>query len=214
MNKNILNVLFVLVCLIDIYVACLNNDSIRVYTKPLPILVIGVIYFFTAKNKNQFILGSLLISFIADMFLLYKLENFSMLLMLFTVAHALCIKVLLSELSSKAIEALLKNFLLFMLFFVVISIFVIKEFVVGSIVILIYGTSISFFAASAFSNYLYKINRANHLIFIGVFIHLMSDGIYSLNLFQEPDFIYTFMVLVTYFTGHFLLYRGFALQTK
>lgn len=212
LNKKIAYTIFILVCLVDLYVAYLDNDFIRVFTKPLPILVIGLIYAFTARKVNYFILGSLVISFVADTFLLDKPDNFSIAVSFFVIAHILCIKFLISRLSKKAIKALVKNFVLFMLFFGIIGFFVLPEFILSRFSIFIYGTSICFFAATAFSNYLYRMTKPNLYIFIGVFIHLMSDGVYSVNIFREPEYFYTFLVLCTYFIGHFLLYKGFALK--
>lgn len=218
MKKKQLNIvfliLFVIVCIVDLFTAFYDIDFYRNLTKPLPILVLTFMYFFTVKKVNYYILISLFISFLADTLLLDKPDNFTPALVLFTIAHLLMIRVVYKSIKQEALKILLFNFLVFLVFFVVILEFVIIDYKQTILIISVYGISICLLVSLAFSNYLSKMNKANFFIFLGAFIHLVSDGIYSVNLFREPMYIFRFMLLITYYIGHYLLYKGFVFKAE
>lgn len=212
----IARILFFAVCLLDVYTVLASDYSLRRYTKMLPLFFLALLYVVSVSNINWWIVTALLLYSIGD-YLIFDKEKvrFSFGVFLFSIAHIICTKQIFKYVQKLPKIKFLYNIIIFLSFFAVVFLFVLKDNLgITFYPILFYGFTICVFAAVSFMMYLNNMKKANFFLFIGVFINLASDGIFTINAFGKIDVLLNTLVIITYLTGHYLVCKGFILKQK
>ncbi len=209
-NNNLTNVLillFFIVSTLDIIGVGINNSRMQIIFKPMIILSLMALYFFTAEKKNNWYLLALAFSFIGDVFLMDKNNMFLFGIAAFLVTQILYIIIIVKQMVK---PSLFHKYLYAFLYvnYVVYLLSLLKP-NLGELFypVLVYGITISIFGLVATLNYVTKRTRPSLLLMLGAVLFISSDSMIALNKFHEPQTIYPVAIMVTYVLAQYLIFR-------
>ncbi|MDX5583542.1 MAG: lysoplasmalogenase [Aureibaculum sp.] len=206
MTKN-LTILFFVVAISDVIGIIFNIAWLQIVSKPLIILTLFVLYYFSAEKRNNWYLLALFFSFLGDVFLLDKTGYFLLGIGSFLITQILFIKVIISQLRKVRVHHIIITLLPFVVYFTVL-ISTIKENLTGFFIpVVIYGITISFFGMVSLLNYFINKSKKSVVLLIGAVLFIASDSMIALNKFHEPRIIYPVAIMITYIFAQYLIYR-------
>jgi len=200
--------IFFLISIIHIISIIVNNEGVRVFTKPLMLFLLVLFYISSVEVVNKAFLIALSFSLLGDVFLISNSEmNFMFGLASFLTAHILYIIVVFKQLKESVLRDKIKAatpfvFVLFGLIYLLIN-------NLGEMLIpvIVYGLVISIFGTVSLLNYLIEKSKKSLLLFIGSLFFILSDSILAINKFHEPKLFYPVLIMTTYIVAQYLICR-------
>lgn len=213
MIKKIAFFAFLLVSILDIIGIIFNIDSLTFIFKPFILLSLLFLYSHSVHTRNKWYAMALIFSFFGDVFLLYSGENvFKFGLGFFLIAHLLFITIVVKRIKK---VTLLNSFLAIIPFTIVLFLllFILKGSLKELFVpVIVYGIVICLFGAVSFIDFLNTKSKKALLMFIGSVVFIASDSVLAINKFYFTALIFQVIVMVTYITAQYLIYRSMILD--
>lgn len=206
-KKHIL-VLFVIISVIDVYSVFVHNKSLEIVCKPLLMPFLAMYYIASVKQLNKWFLAGLLFSFLGDSFLLFQPTFFVLGLASFLIAHIAYIKMTFQFLQKITLTQVLKAIVPFLLLLGVLLSVIIDNLGEMLFPVVVYGITISTFGTMALVNYLSSKTKGNRMLFIGVFIFMISDSMIAINKFCITDRVFLVMIMITYIIAQYLISKS------
>lgn len=206
MTKN-LTILFFVVAISDVIGIIFNIAWLQIVSKPLIILTLFVLYYFSAEKRNNWYLLALFFSFLGDVFLLDKTGYFLLGIGSFLITQILFIKVIISQLRKVRVHHIIITLLPFVVYFTVLISTIKENLTEFFIPVVIYGITISFFGMVSLLNYFINKSKKSVVLLIGAVLFIASDSMIALNKFHEPRIIYPVAIMITYIFAQYLIYR-------
>ena len=206
MTKN-LTILFFVVAISDVIGIIFNIAWLQIVSKPLIILTLFVLYYFSAEKRNNWYLLALFFSFLGDVFLLDKNGYFLLGIGSFLITQILFIKLIISQLRKVRVHHIIITLLPFVVYFTVLISTIKENLTEFFIPVVIYGISISFFGMVSLLNYFINKSKRSVVLLIGAVLFIASDSMIALNKFHEPRIIYPVAIMITYIFAQYLIYR-------
>ncbi len=202
-----LTALFFVVSFIEITGVYIDNSMLQTIFKPMIILSLMALYFFSVLKKNNWYLLALAFSFLGDVFLLDKNSMF-----LFGIAAFLLTQVLYIYIIVKQMEkpSFFHKYLYAFLFanYIVYLMLLLKP-NLGDLFypVVVYGVTIAIFGLVATLNYVTKRTKADLTLWIGAILFIASDSMIALNKFYEAKAFYPVAIMATYVLAQYLIFR-------
>lgn len=216
-NNNLtkgLTLLFFIVSILDIIGVAINNTMLQVVFKPMIIISLIALYYFTVAKKNKWYLLALAFSFLGDVFLMDKNNLFMFGIASFLVTQLLYIFIIVKQMEK---PSNFKKYLYTFLFanYVVYLITLLKP-NLGELLypVIIYGITIAIFGLVATLNYVTKRTKSALILMFGAVLFIASDSMIALNKFHESQSFYPVAIMVTYVLAQYLIYRFFISNTN
>jgi len=206
MTKN-LTILFFVVAISDVIGIIFNITWLQIVSKPLIILTLLVLYYFSAEQRNNWYLLALFFSFLGDVFLLDKNGYFLLGIGSFLITQILFIKLIISQLRKVRVHHIIITMLPFVVYFTVLISAIKENLTEFFIPVVIYGITISFFGMVSLLNYFINKSKRSVVLLIGAVLFIASDSMIALNKFHEPRIIYPVAIMITYIFAQYLIYR-------
>jgi uncharacterized membrane protein YhhN len=213
MIKKIAFFVFLLVSILDIIGIIFKVDSLVFIFKPLILLSLLFLYSNSVLLRDKWYSTALVFSFFGDSFLLYSGDfSFKIGLGSFLIAHILFIGVVLKRINKTSI---LRVFASIIPFLIVLLLLLILKDSLGQLFIpvLIYGITISTFGVVSLIDYLNTKSKKSLLMLIGAIIFIISDSVLAINKFHISAFVFEIIVMTTYITAQYVIYRSMILET-
>jgi len=209
-KNNIINgltVVFFAVSILDIIGVLLLNSLIQTIFKPMIILSLMALYYFTAEKKNNWYLAALAFSFMGDVLLLDKNNLFLYGIAAFLITQLLYIFIIVKQMER---PSFFHKFLYAFLFvnYVVYLLGLLKP-NLGELFypVLVYGITISVFGWVATLNYVSKRTVSALFLMLGAVLFIASDSMIALNKFHMERSFYPSAIMITYVLAQYLIYR-------
>ena len=202
-----LTIFFFTVSILDIVGLAFNNSLLRTIFKPLIVLSLMALYYFSSNKKNNWYLVALLFSFFGDVLLMDKNNLFLFGIATFLVTQIIYIYIILKQLKK---PSFFHKYLYAFLFvnYVVYLLSLLKP-NLGELFypVLVYGIAISVFGLVATLNYATKRTTAALFLMLGAILFVASDSMIALHKFQEPKSFYPIAIMITYVLAQYLIYQ-------
>lgn len=213
-NTKLFTLIFVVVSSLDILGILLHNSLLQTIFKPMIILSLMVLYYFSAKVKNNWYLLALAFSFLGDVFLMDKNDLFLIGIAAFLITQIIYIKIILaqlkaSNLSQKTIANIPFALYLFVLLFVLKD--NLNEFLIP---VIVYGFAISVFGMLALLNFIVDKTKTARILFLGAVLFIISDSLIALDKFYEEKPFYGFFIMITYIVAQYLIFRYMVVKSE
>ncbi|NVK52274.1 MAG: lysoplasmalogenase [Flavobacteriaceae bacterium] len=208
-------VLFLIAAIADVSAVIVENETIRLVSKPMLITLLALVYLVSVSKPNFWFVLGLFFCFLGDVFLLFNGTNFFMLgLAAFLLGHVVYIKVASSFLPSHLTFKIVTSALPFV-FFLVLLLYIIQN-NLGELLfpVVVYGVTISSFGTVALLNYREEKSIENTWLFIGALTFIVSDSLLALNKFYEPSRIFEISIMITYIVAQFLICKAMIVKTN
>ena len=216
-NRNLtkaLTLLFFTVSTLDIIGVGLNNSLLQTIFKPMIILTLIALYYFTVEKKNNWYLLALVFSFLGDVFLMDKNNLFLYGIGAFLITQILYIFIIVKQMEKPS------NFhkYLYAFLFVnyVVYLLTLLKPNLGNLFypVLVYGITISVFGLVATLNYVTKRTLPSRYLMLGAILFIASDSMIALNKFHVAQTFYPVMIMITYVLAQYLIYRFMREEVK
>ncbi len=202
-----LTILFFTVSLLDIIGVAINNSWLQVIFKPMIILSLMALYYFSVDKKSNWYLLALAFSFLGDVLLMDKNNLFLYGIAAFLISQILFIKLIGSQLKPSSFKQKITAIFPFLIY-VIILLSILKpnlgEFLIP---VVIYGITISIFGVVSLLNYLVNKTRISQVLLFGVVLFILSDSMIALNKFHETKAYYGVAIMITYILAQYLIFR-------
>lgn len=203
----VLTILFFTVSVLDITGIALNNSLMQMIFKPMIILSLMALYYFSAENKNNWYLLALAFSFLGDVLLMDKNNLF-----LFGIASFLITQIIFIVIIVKQMErpsAFHKYLYAFLFVNYIVYLLNLLKPNLGELFypVTVYGVTIAVFGLVATLNYVTKRTKPALVLMLGAGLFIASDSMIALNKFHEEKTYYPMAIMVTYVLAQYLIYR-------
>lgn len=209
-----LTALFLIVSILDIIGVALNNSLMQAIFKPLIMPSLIALYYFTVNKKNKWYLLALVFSFLGDVLLMDKDNLFLYGIGAFLLTQILYIFIIVRQMQRPS------NFhkYLYAFLFVnyVVYLLTLLKPNLGDLFypVLVYGITISVFGLVATLNYVTKRTRLALYLMLGAMLFIASDSMIALNKFHAAKTFYPVMIMITYVSAQYLIYRFMVEEEK
>ncbi|CAM1340783.1 lysoplasmalogenase family protein [Tenacibaculum amylolyticum] len=213
--KIALTISFVAACILYLYMlATVTNDIVlRNAFKPVPILILLMLYSFESKKIDPLVISMFATMVIADI-INNTINMFHIAILIYGIANLFLIKIIANLLKKDAKKQILKYFLLAIMLFIIVFVFVVQNKGKSFYPIIFYGLTMSLAFAISLSNYLHNMNVANEVLLIAMGIRVISDSIYAVVIFNVSNVYFDVASLSIYMLSCYVFYRGFILKDK
>ena len=202
-----LTVLFFVVAILDIIGIVAEISMLQIVSKPLIILTLITLYYFSALQRSSLYLIALLFSLLGDVFLLNKTNYFLLGIASFLITQ-IVYSILIIRLLNKSTmkQKLLASFPFIIFLSILIS-------VLGSNLdeyffpVIIYGIAISIFGILSLLNYQLNRTKSSRFLLVGAVLFIISDSMIALNKFHEQKAFYPVAVMATYILAQYFIYK-------
>lgn len=183
--------------------------------KPLLMPTLMLYFYLSAPLKNtnitKILLGSLIFSFLGDVFLMLPFDGFILGLGSFLIAHLLYILAFWKEntgFKETKIITVLTRFMI--LLFPAAILFGEMQKNLGELTlpVVIYILVIETMGLTAWLRREYQSLKAYFLTFLGAILFIISDSTIAFNKFIQPFDFANVMIMITYILGQFLIIEG------
>lgn len=202
-----LTVLFFAVSIIEITGVYLDSSMLQTIFKPMIILSLMALYYFSVSKKNNLYLLALAFSFLGDVFLLDKNNMFIYGIVAFLVTQVLYIYIIVKQMEK---PSFFHKYLYAFLFanYVVYLIVLLKP-NLGEMLypVVIYGITIAIFGWVATLNYVTKRTKLTLVLMLGAILFITSDSMIALHKFHESKIFYPITIMSTYVLAQYLIFR-------
>ena len=209
-----LTVLFLIVSALDIIGVALNNSLLQIIFKPMIILSLIALYYFTVEKKNNFYLMALFFSFLGDVFLLDKNNMFLYGIAAFLITQVFFIVIIVKQM--KKPSTFHKYLYAFLFLNYIVYLLSLLKPNLGELFypVLVYGVTISVFGLVATLNYVTKRTKPELILMLGALLFITSDSFIALNKFHEPRTFYPVFIMITYVLAQYLIYKFMAKEVS
>ncbi len=209
-----LTALFFIVSILDIIGVALNNSLMQTIFKPMIILSLIALYYFTVDKMNNLYLLALAFSLLGDILLLDKNNLFIYGIAAFLLTQILYIFIIVRQMQKPSnFHKYLYAFLY--VNYVVYLLTLLKPNLLDLFYpVLVYGIAISVFGLVATLNYVSKRTRPALYLMLGSMLFIASDSMIALHKFHEPKIFYPVAIMITYVSAQYLIYRFISGEDK
>ena len=208
MKNKIPLLVFIIVCIINLYGIYYQKESVVYTTKPLLMITLFWYYYANTKVLSPYFLAALAASFLGDVFLLGKGELYFLLgLLFFLIAHIFYVIMVVKLLKETRPFQILQASVPYVIIFIVLLAVLYSGLGAMKIPVIIYAIAISIFGTVSLILYLQNKTKASISLVIGVFIFIISDAVLALNLFYEKQSFYSILIMTTYVLAQYLICR-------
>ena len=205
--------LFFTVFVMEIIGVATNNSLIQSIFKPMIILSLMALYYFSVEKKNNLYLLALAFSFLGDVFLLDKNSMFIYGIASFLLTQLLYIYIIIKQMEK---PSSFHKYLYAFLFanYVVYLISLLRP-NLGDLFypVVVYGVTIAVFGLVATLNYVTKRTKSSLLLMLGAVLFLISDSMIALNKFHESKAFYPIAIMSTYILAQYLIFQFMVFKT-
>ena len=213
MKKKIPLLVFIIVCLVDLFGIYFDEISVVYIAKPLLMISLFWYYYVNAKTLNNYFIAGLAASFLGDVLLLGTGEMYFLLgLLFFLTAHVFYILMVIKSFKKTNPSQVLLASIPYVLIFITLLSILYSSLGTMKIPVIIYAITISVFGAVSLILYLQQKTKTALILVAGVFIFIISDAVLALNLFYEEQAFYPILIMITYVFAQYLICK-FALLT-
>ncbi len=206
--------LFFIVGILDLVAIVMGYTLLETIVKPMIMLSLMAVYFFSTKKMNLWYMLAMAFSFLGDVFLLDKNGMFLYGIAAFLITQLVYIKIIYGRLNLSSKKQKLLAILPFLLFFMVL-IGILKENLNDLLIpVVVYGATISVMGMVALLNYLSKKSIENLILLVGASLFILSDSMIALNSFYQPKAFYGFTIMLTYILAQYFIYKYMILSKK
>jgi len=202
-----LTFLFFTVSILDIIGVAIHNSMLQAIFKPMIILSLMALYYFSVEKKNNWYLLALAFSFLGDVLLMDKNNLFLYGIAAFLLSQILYIKIIGSQLKPSSLKQKITAIIPFLIY-VIILLSILKsnlgEFLIP---VVIYGITISIFGVVSLLNYFVSKTKISQVLLFGVILFILSDSMIALNKFHEAKAYYGVAIMITYILAQYLIFR-------
>jgi uncharacterized membrane protein YhhN len=207
--------LFFIASIAHIWAIITGNDTVRIYTKPMLLTLLAVVYLVSATKPNFWYVLGMFFCFVGDVLLMFKGDDFFMYgIAAFLLAHVVYIKVTVGFLQQDLTIKIVSSALPFVVFFGVLLYLIALNLNEMLIPVVVYGITISTFGSVALLNYRGEKSTENLWLFIGAIIFILSDSLIALDKFYEPNEIYSVTIMITYILAQFLICKTMIVKSN
>jgi len=209
-----LTLLFFVVSILDIIGVALNNSLLQTIFKPMIMLSLFALYYFTVDKKNNWYLFALVFSLVGDILLMDKNNLFIFGIGAFLITQILYIIIIVRQMQRPS------NFhkYLYAFLFVnyVVYLLTLLKPNLGDLFypVLVYGITISVFGLVATLNYVSKRTRLALYLMLGAMLFIASDSMIALHKFHIAQSFYPIMIMITYVLAQYLIFRFISEEVK
>lgn len=206
--------IFILVSILDIIGIVFKIDSLVFIFKPFILLSLLFLYAHSVINKNKLYVVALIFSFFGDVFLLYSGDIlFKFGLSSFLIAHLLFIAIVIKRIDKRKFSTILTAIIPFSIVLFLL-LFLLKDYLNELFIpVLIYGITICVFGVVSLIDFLNTKSKKSLIMLIGAIVFISSDAILAINKFYNTVLILQIVVMVTYISAQYLIYRSMILIT-
>lgn len=215
MVKKIALFAFVLVSVLDLIGLIFNIESLLYVFKPFIMLALLFLYTKSVSDINKWYSTALIFSFFGDVFLMYSGQlPFKIGLISFLIAHILFIKIVMHRIKKVSFLNILTAIIPFGIFLYLLIV-TLKD-TLGELLVpvLIYGFTISVFGIVSLVNYLETKSTKSIWMLIGAIVFMISDALLAINKFYLPKEIFEVLIMGSYITAQYLIYRSMVLDSE
>ncbi len=207
-----LTILFFTVSILDIIGVAINSSLLQVIFKPMIMLSLMALYYYSVEKKNNCFLLALAFSFLGDVLLMDKNNLFLYGIAAFLMAQVIYIKLIVGQLNKSSVQQKILAIIPFAIFIIVL-LGVLKdnlnEFLIP---VIIYGLTISIFGIVSLLNYLSDRSKIALILLVGAVLFILSDSMIALYKFHDPKAIYPIATMITYVLAQYLIYQFMTAQ--
>ena len=208
-----LTVLFFAVSIIEIIGVYLESSMLQTIFKPMIILSLMALYYFSISKKNNLYLLALAFSFLGDVFLLDKNNMFIYGIAAFLLTQVLYIYIIVKQMQKPS--HFHKYLYAFLFVNYVVYLIVLLKPNLGEMLypVIIYGVTIAIFGWVATLNYVTKRTKLALVLMLGAVLFIVSDSMIALHKFHESKTFYPIAIMSTYVLAQYLIFRFMVLKT-
>jgi len=202
-----LTILFIAFSILDIIGIALHKIWLQAIFKPMIILSVIILYYFSAEQRSKWYISALFFSFFGDVFLLDKNGYFLLGIGSFLITQILYIKIISGQLKKPNSKQIFGAIALFMVYFIVLISLLknnLNEFLIP---VIVYGITISIFGIVSLLNYFINRTKISQILLWGSVLFIISDSMIALHKFHEPRPFYPVAIMITYILAQYLIYR-------
>lgn len=214
-KRNFALIFFIIVSVFDIIGIASKNQVLIQFFKPLILPSLLTLYALSVANRDGIYVLALVFSFLGDVFLLFSEEMYFILgLISFLVAHILFIKLVLKRIQKTKITTIITSIIPFLFLFISLLSLLYNSLNEMLLPVIIYGFTISLFGTVALIDYLNSKSKRAMLMLIGASVFIVSDSILAINKFYVATEVFAVLVMVTYVTAQYFIYKSMVLSAK
>ena len=212
-KTTIASLLFLIVCIADIYAIIVGNRAIEMIAKPLITTSLIVLYLLSVKKPNFWYVSAVFFCFWGDVLLMFPKKFFVLGLASFLLAHVFYIAISSKFLSKVSPLKILLHSSPFLAILGVLMYTIYPNLGELLIPVIVYGIVISVFGVVTFLVYTSEKSTANLWLFLGALIFILSDSILALNKFYESSEILGVSIMITYIVAQYLICKSMILKS-
>ncbi len=206
MRKILPLIVFISVCIIDLFAIYFEKQIVIYIVKPLLMLSLFWYYKANTTNVNKWFVLGLFFSFLGDVFLLGKGELFFILgLASFLIAHLFYIIMVLKLLVKTTVKEVFSVSIPYLLIFILLLNLLYEHLGGMKIPVIIYALVISVFGTVSLLLFVQKKTDTFLLLVMGVFIFIVSDSVLAINMFYQKEAYFSLVIMLTYVLAQFLI---------
>lgn len=190
-----------------------SNNILRNSTKPIPILILLLMYSFGSRKRDPLITSMFLLIVIADI-VSSALDMFWLAIVIYGISNLLLVKMMFETIAKQAKKEVPAYFCLSIILFLIVFVFVIQDKGDCYFSILFYGATTSLLFTVGLLNFKYKMIFANGLLFFTIGVRVISDCIYAVVIFNILNVYYDLVSLSIWLISCFLFYKSFILREE
>ena len=215
-NNNLtkgLTFLFFAVSAMEIIGIAMNNSLVQSIFKPMMMLSLMALYFFSAEKRNNLYILALAFSFLGDVFLLDKNSMFIYGIAAFLLTQLLYIYIIVKQMEKPSFFHKYLYAFLFANYIVYLMILLKPN--LGDLFypVVVYGVTIGVFGLVATLNFVTKRKKTDLILMLGAILFIASDSMIALNKFHEARTFYPIAIMSTYILAQYLIFRFMVLKT-
>ena len=214
LKTTLASLLFLVVCIADIYAILNGNRDIEMIAKPLITTSLVVLYLLSVKKPNFWYVSALFFCFWGDVLLMFPEKFFVLGLASFLFAHILYIAISRKFLQEVPVAKIVTHSIPFLLILAALLYTIYPNLGDLLIPVVIYGIVISVFGVVTLLVYAQEKTTENLWLFLGAFTFIVSDSILALNKFYEASEILGISIMITYILAQYLICRAMIIKTK
>lgn len=212
-KTTITSLLFLIVCIADIYAIIVENRNIEMIAKPLITTSLVVLYLLSVKKPNFWYVSAVFFCFWGDVLLMFPKKFFVLGLATFLLAHVLYIVISSKFLSKVSPTKILLHALPFLAILGVLMYTIYPNLGALLIPVIVYGIVISVFGVVTFLVYTNEKSTANLWLFLGALTFILSDSILALNKFYQSSEVLGISIMITYIVAQYLICKSMILRS-
>ncbi len=202
-----LTLLFFIVSVIDIIGVALNNGLLQTIFKPMIMLSLMALYYFSVTKRNNHYLLALAFSFLGDVFLLDKNDMFIYGIAAFLLTQIIYIYIIVKQMDKPSFFH--KYLYAFLFANYIVYLMIILKPNLGDLFypVVVYGVTIGVFGLVATLNYVTRRTKTDLILMLGAVLFIASDSMIAFNKFHEPRAFYPIAIMSTYILAQYLIFR-------